>query len=177
MTRVAARSVTIHANALVVDAAGILIRGRAGAGKSRLMQAVLDASGGRGRVVSDDTVMLRLQAHRLVAGPHPLTAGRMCLRGEDIRWVEHAAEAIVALVVDLVSDTAAPRPPYASFGDVRLPRLVLPASAAPAENARAVLAVLATPRAASAISLANFTAMHKIARLDDPTVLKSPPKG
>ncbi len=51
---------TLHATALIVGDAGVLIRGRSGAGKSRLAEELVEAAQARGwfgRLVADDRVM------------------------------------------------------------------------------------------------------------------------
>ena len=62
----------IHATAIAIGEAGILIRGASGAGKSTLALALIGLAAGSGRfarLVGDDRVALAASAGRLVARP------------------------------------------------------------------------------------------------------------
>ena len=93
----------LHATAVVVGDAGVLIRGDSGSGKSTLARALIDAARARGvfaRLISDDRVLVSVRHGRLVARVHPRIAGSLEVRGMGIVPVDHAGAAVVRLVVD-----------------------------------------------------------------------------
>lgn len=123
---------TIHATCVVLQEAGVLIRGEAGAGKSTLALALLDRaaqSGLHGCLVGDDRISIERHHGRLVAYPHPALGGLIEVRGLGIRSATSTLDAgVVRLVVELVE--AVPRLPKAGLDEVdllgiRLPRLTL----------------------------------------------------
>ncbi len=76
--------VMIHANALLLGSAGVLLRGPSGAGKSGLGLELIHLAQGRGlfaRLIGDDRVALVRRHGRLVARPHPAIAGAIEERG------------------------------------------------------------------------------------------------
>lgn len=94
---------SLHASAVLVGDAGILIRGRSGSGKSSLARALIEAARARGlfaRLISDDRVLVSARGGRLVARVHPLIAGALEVRGLGIVPVEHAGAAVIRLVVE-----------------------------------------------------------------------------
>jgi HPr kinase/phosphorylase len=125
----------VHATALAVGEAGVLIRGRSGAGKSRLALELIAEAGRRGlfaRLAADDRVALHSRGGRLIGRGHPTIAGRIESRGEGILELGHEPAIVIRLVVDLDDDpSAAPeRMPRVeatrvSLLDVDLPRLSL----------------------------------------------------
>lgn len=125
----------VHASAVVVGEAGILIRGAPGAGKTTLALALV-AEGRRdrrfGRLVADDTVALEEAGGRLLARPHPRTAGLAERRGVGIIRVAHEPACVVRLIVDLDTPDAEPPQRVPDAADLRatllgvvLPRLAL----------------------------------------------------
>lgn len=128
---------TIHGTAAIVGETGVLIRGRSGAGKSRLAELLVEAAQARGwfgRLVADDRVRLRTCGGRLVLSPHPATAGLVERRGQGIMPVPHEGAVVLGLVVELVDKDAAtdrpPRYPTATDGSVTLdgvqaPRIIV----------------------------------------------------
>ena len=100
---------TVHASCVLLDEAGVLIRGPSGSGKSALCLALLDRfflESRHARLVGDDRVRLEAHHGRLVARPHPALAGLIEIRGlGPRRLVTHAPAAVVRLVVDLVGET------------------------------------------------------------------------
>ena len=128
--------VCVHASAVVVGEIGILIRGAAGAGKTALALALVAAgfrAGRFSRLVADDTVALQAFGSRLLARPHPRTAGMVERRGTGIVPVEHEPACVIRLVADFAAPAGkagAPRLPEpkelrATVMDVVLPKLTL----------------------------------------------------
>jgi HPr kinase/phosphorylase len=122
---------TVHASCVLLDEAGVLIRGPSGSGKSALCLALLDRfflEGRHARLVGDDRIRLAAHHGRLVARPHPALAGWIEIRGlGPRRLAAHAPAAVVRLVVDLVA--VAERLPEAEdtalLLGVAVPRLAL----------------------------------------------------
>jgi HPr kinase/phosphorylase len=125
-------SPTIHACAVLVGARALLIRGPAGAGKSRLAFELIQA-GASGRLafvrlIADDRVHVAAVHGRLIARAPANLAGLLEIRGIGIRRLPYEPMAVVRLVVDLA--TAAERMPQAAATEaeidgVRLPRLAV----------------------------------------------------
>ncbi|HMB11974.1 hypothetical protein [Saliniramus sp.] len=113
---------TVHATALVIGEGAILLRGEAGAGKTRLALALIDQAQGAGRfarLVADDRVRLHARHGRLIVSVPEAIAGRAEMRGAGIATglvFLHAAR--LRLVVDL--DPDAPRHPPDGAGSVTL---------------------------------------------------------
>jgi HPr kinase/phosphorylase len=142
---------TVHGVAVCVGEDGVLVRGRSGAGKSRLAEELVEAALARGwfgRIVADDRVRLSVRGGRIVLTPHPLIAGRIERRGQGIFDIEHERAVVLRLVVDLVDRSANDEPPrYPSIEDravqvlgVPVPRLA--AAIGEGAAARAVLAIV-----------------------------------
>ncbi len=95
----------IHANALVVNGQGILIRGASKSGKSSLTLALIAVAGRAGQsaiLVGDDRIGLRVRNGALIASGHPLIAGMIEVRGAGIAQLRFTGEARIVLVVDLI---------------------------------------------------------------------------
>jgi len=138
---------TVHASAVLVGARAVLIRGPAGAGKSRLALALLQAAEAGllrfARLVGDDRVHLEAQHGRLLVRPAAALAGLIEIRGLGIRSLEHAPIAVVGLVVD-VGAVDAERLPSATeteteVSGIRLPRLAVAAGTDPLPSVIAAL--------------------------------------
>jgi serine kinase of HPr protein (carbohydrate metabolism regulator) len=145
----ASENPTIHATAVLTGPKAMLIRGPAGAGKSRLAWDVIEAAGGAlpfARLVADDRVFVEAHAGRLLVRPVAELAGMLEIRGLGIRRLPYETLAVVGLVVDLAAADAARLPPQATgtaeLSGVTLPRLTV-ASGMPALPL--VLAALRTP--------------------------------
>ena len=145
---------SIHASAVVLGEAGILIRGASGSGKSGLGLALVEAGSLRGqfaRLVADDRVLLAFAHGRLIARPHPAIAGRVERRGQGVGVVAHEGAAVLRLVVDLAPALGAPgaaarMPPegddIATLAGIDLPRLVIPTGLGATDSARIILEFL-----------------------------------
>ena len=92
---------TLHASTVAKGGRAVLITGPSGAGKSDLALRLLD----RGFIlISDDRTIVRKEGDRLIDSAPPTIAGKLEVRGVGIVDMESAAEAHVALVVELTSD-------------------------------------------------------------------------
>ena len=141
-----AEPASVHASAVLASAHAVLIRGPAGAGKSRLALALIAAAQTGllpfARLVADDRVHLEPCHGRLLVRPAPALAGLIEVRGIGIRQIAHEPVAVVGLVVDLAADDAERLPSATSnavVSGIPLPRLAFPLGAEPLP---AVLAAL-----------------------------------
>jgi HPr kinase/phosphorylase len=124
---------TIHASAVLVGARAILVRGPAGAGKSRLVLNLLHAAANGSlafaRLVADDRVHVVSAHGRLIARPPPALAGLLEVHGLGIRQLPYEPIAVVSWVVDLDAAISARMPEGAAaqavIAGVRLPRLAV----------------------------------------------------
>ncbi|MDH3241263.1 MAG: HPr kinase/phosphatase C-terminal domain-containing protein [Alphaproteobacteria bacterium] len=119
---------TEHGTCVLIDGAGVLLRGRPGAGKSDLALRLMDDGA---RLVADDRVELTARDGAVMArAPDPLK-GLMEVGGIGLIRVDPerlAAEARLALVVDLVEADAVerlPAPDSAELLGIALPRIDL----------------------------------------------------
>lgn len=143
---------TVHANAVLVGADGVLIRGAPGAGKSTLTRALVAAAAAEGRfarLVADDRVALSMRHGRLIARPAAALAGLAERRGRGIEVVAHEPAAVVRLVVDLVDDAEAERMPAPDGLSVRVLAVQLPRQPVARGATEAVGLVLAALAAAA----------------------------
>jgi HPr kinase/phosphorylase len=127
---------TIHAGAVLIGARAVLIRGPAGAGKSRLALALLQAAAGLlpwARLVADDRCHIAACNGRLLVRPAQELAGLLEVRGLGIRRLAYEPVALVGLVADLEAGATERLPAAAEqetvISGVRLPRLGVPAGA------------------------------------------------
>jgi HPr kinase/phosphorylase len=145
----AADAPTVHAAAVLTGARAALIRGPAGAGKSRLALALLHAADTGllqfARLVGDDRLHLEACHDRLLARPAASLAGLIEVRGLGIRRLAFEPVAVVGLVIDLAADDAERLPAAASretvISGISLPRLAVASGIDPLP---AVLALLGT---------------------------------
>jgi HPr kinase/phosphorylase len=100
----------LHASAVALDGAGILIRGPSGAGKSDLALRLID---GGAVLVADDRVDLVKSQTGLEMMPPENLAGLLEVRGIGIVRMNFQAPVPLALIVDLVASDAVPRLPEA----------------------------------------------------------------
>ena len=124
-----AQTATVHASAVLAGARAILIRGPAGAGKSRLALGLIQAAQCRlitfARLVGDDRIELAASHGRLLARPPPTLAGLIEVRGLGIRRLDHEPVAVIGLVVDLASPVAE-RLPGSTEQEVTIAGIILP---------------------------------------------------
>jgi HPr kinase/phosphorylase len=124
---------TVHATVLLVGPVGVMIRGRSGAGKSALADAVIGEAEARGAfaaLVADDRVIVTAQGGRLVARPPAQLAGLIERRGLGVMAINHEPAAVVAGVVELTDDPVERVPPIERtvvVEGVRLPVLEIQA--------------------------------------------------
>jgi serine kinase of HPr protein (carbohydrate metabolism regulator) len=132
-------SPTVHASAVLIGARAVLIRGPAGAGKSRLALALIEAAqAGTLRfasLVGDDRVYLEAAHGRVLVRPADALNGLIEVRGLGIRRVPFEPLAVVGLVVDLQAADGERLPPatlhHTSVQGVSLPRLAVAAGGDP----------------------------------------------
>jgi len=122
---------TVHASAVFVDGAGVLIRGPSGCGKSSLLLALLMADRPASRLVADDRVILSAVDGKLFAGVPEILAGLLEIRGQGLVTVPYLSPVPIELVVDFESPERCSRMPEAadrtvSIHGVSLRRLALP---------------------------------------------------
>ena len=143
---------TIHASAVLIGARAALIHGPAGAGKSQLALALIEAAQmgllAFARLVADDRAHVAAVNGRLIVRPPEALAGLIEVRGLGIRRLPFEPLAVVGLVVDLAAEDAERLPAAASrsitIDGVSVPRLPV----APGSDAlRLVLAELSSAAA------------------------------
>ena len=160
----------LHATALVVGEAGVVIEGRSGIGKTSAALALLRyarAAGDFAALVADDRVELEAAGGRLIARPHAAIAGLVERRGLGLMAIAHEPACVVCLVVRLVDpQDLQPRLPEAApswtHGPVALPMLVLPGAAGSEVLAGRIVDTLASRSWSGSNDLANSPAMQKI---------------
>ena len=142
-------ALNLHATALVVGEAGVLIRGASGSGKTRLALALVAGArrdGGFSSLVADDRTLVARHGGRLVARPHPALAGLVERRGAGILPVDHEPACVLALVVDLVDGwpdrLPGPDARRCELARVVLPRIAVSAGASTPDAVFLILSVL-----------------------------------
>lgn len=128
-------SETAHATAVLAGARGVLIRGDSGAGKSTLALALI---GGGARLVADDQVHLSACHGRAIAAAPAIIAGKIELRGRGIVTVPFERNAVIRLVVDIVSEEGLARLPEQDQFSTMLLGIELPRQPVPADSGRAL---------------------------------------
>ena len=149
-------SPTIHASVVLVGAHAVLIRGPAGAGKSRLVLNLIQAASHGplmfARLVADDRVHLEASHGRLIARPPAALSGLLEVRGLGIRQVPYEPVAAVSWVVDLDAATSMRMPEGADakaiVEGVPLPRLAVAPGCDPFPAVLAALTCSRPPAAA-----------------------------
>jgi serine kinase of HPr protein (carbohydrate metabolism regulator) len=139
--------VMIHANALLLGSAGVLLRGPSGAGKSGLGLELIHLAQERGlfaRLIGDDRVALVRRHGRLVARPHPAIAGAIEERGRGVLPAEFEPAGVLRCLVDLRGprDDAPHRYPEEGGKEAKLCGVTLPRLAADARETGAARKIL-----------------------------------
>jgi len=139
--------VMMHANALLLGSAGVLLRGPSGSGKSGLGLELIQSARGRGlfaRLIGDDRVEIVRRHGRLLARPHPSIAGAIEERGVGVLRVEFEPVGVLRCLVDLRGprDDAPRRYPDEADGQANLCGVALPRLAADAREAGAARKIL-----------------------------------
>lgn len=123
--------VRIHASAVSIEGAGILIEGASGSGKSDLCLRLIDRGA---MLVGDDRLILSRDSDRLIAAPEPQLAGKLEVRQIGIVSVPTVGPTPLTLAVRLTDDP--PRLPLdhatCRYLDIELPLLRLDAHEASA---------------------------------------------
>ena len=105
----------IHATAVVIREAGVVIRGPSGTGKSSLALLLIEDARRRGwfaRPVGDDRLLLTRHGPALVAAPQPMIAGLIERRTQPLVRTRHEPRCRVKLLVELhASNAPLPRLP------------------------------------------------------------------
>jgi serine kinase of HPr protein (carbohydrate metabolism regulator) len=146
---------SIHASCVVIDEAGVLVRGPSGSGKSRLARdLIVEArrAGRFGALVADDRVLLHALGDRLVAEAPRRLAGLLEIRGFGIVPVDYEPGAVIRLVVDCEQEYSSRMPErrdqMVDVHGIVLPRLRFCGAAAKALDILEFLIVQPTFRAA-----------------------------
>jgi HPr kinase/phosphorylase len=146
-----ARPLRLHASAVVVGEAGILIRGPSGAGKSGLALALIGLArlqGGFARLVADDRTEIVARHGRLLARPVPPLEGLVERRGLGLTPEPHLASAVIRLVVDCGDEPERmpePETLVETLAGITLPRLSLRPHPGDERLLLAALALFASP--------------------------------
>ena len=111
MTAASNDETAIHASAVAIGDLAVLIRGKAGSGKSSLALALIDDPKSGGTLIGDDRVLLTRQPTGVIVRPQPALAGLIEVRGIGIVPIAHREKARLALVVDLLPEAECPRLP------------------------------------------------------------------
>lgn len=92
---------TIHASAVAIGEAGVLIRGPSRSGKSALARALIAADPDRHCLIADDRVAIQVRNGALVAFAPATIAGLVEIRGAGIFAVPYRSPVTIMLVVDI----------------------------------------------------------------------------
>jgi serine kinase of HPr protein (carbohydrate metabolism regulator) len=138
---------TIHASAVLCGARAVLIRGPAGAGKSRLALALIDAATSGlirfARLIADDRVHIEPAHGRLIVRSPAALSGLVEVRLLGIRRIACEPAAIVGLVVDLAAADAerlpTPAQAVATLAGIAVPRVAVAAGCDPFPSVIAAL--------------------------------------
>jgi HPr kinase/phosphorylase len=108
-------TILVHATAIAIEGAAILLRGPPGAGKSDLALRLID---GGARLVADDQAELRRVEDQILVGAPAVIAGLIEIRGVGILRIDPIEAAPLALLIDLVPSAEVERFPEARFEDI-----------------------------------------------------------
>jgi serine kinase of HPr protein (carbohydrate metabolism regulator) len=96
----------VHATCVVVEGAGVLIRGPSGSGKSTLARRLIELGQARGlaaALVGDDRIHLMRYGTQILAEGHPMIRGQIEIRGLGIGQTNVEDRAAIRLLADCVS--------------------------------------------------------------------------
>lgn len=114
---------TLHATAVALGEAGVLLLGPPGSGKSDLALRLIDRGA---TLVADDRVVAEPCGGRLLLSPPPTIAGRLEVRGVGLLAFPHLAGIAACLALDLATPPERlPTPATRLLGGVALPCLAL----------------------------------------------------
>jgi HPr kinase/phosphorylase len=142
---------SIHATALVIGEAGVLVRGPAGSGKSSLTLALLALAADQrsfARLIGDDRVLVCAEGARVLVRGTPSVLGLIERRGYGVVQTSTEPCAVIRLIVDLLPEgERAERLPEkhvlcATLDGIAVPRLVFDARSTLFERSSAVLGYL-----------------------------------
>jgi HPr kinase/phosphorylase len=145
----------LHASAVVIGEAGVLILGPSGCGKSALayrLVAAAEEAGYFARLVGDDRIGISAHGNRLIARGHAAILGKIERRGRGIVEVPFLSAAVLRLAVRITGpEEMIPRYPeqeqaHVTVAGIDLPCLALRQDAAQADLAFAVMADLRSRR-------------------------------
>jgi HPr kinase/phosphorylase len=89
----------LHATAVAIDEAAVLLRGPSGSGKSDLALRLID---GGAQLIADDQTVLRRVGGRVFAGAPPAIAGLIEIRGFGIVRMDPREAMPLLLIADLI---------------------------------------------------------------------------
>lgn len=141
----------VHASAVVIGEAGILIRGPSGAGKSGLALALISLAQSQGRfarLIADDRTEIVVRAGRLLASPVSPIEGLVERRGLGLTPEPHLSAAVIRLVIDCGAEPERmpePETLVEAIAGVTLPRLSLLPRAGDERLISTALALFAGP--------------------------------
>lgn len=136
---------TVHACAVVIGEAGVLIRGKSGAGKSSLAFALIEAARQRGdyaAFIADDRVTLRGMNGRVIAHCPGTILGLAERWGRGIEKVDCIPAAVIRLVADLLEPERLVRLPEALDESAEIDGVSLPRQAIPVRQTSVSLPIL-----------------------------------
>lgn len=89
---------TMHATAVAISGAGVMIRGKSGSGKSDLALRLIDRGA---TLISDDYVDVSRRNQNLLLSPPANLAGKLEVRSLGIMECDHLSGIALKLIVDL----------------------------------------------------------------------------
>jgi serine kinase of HPr protein (carbohydrate metabolism regulator) len=114
---------TLHATAVALGEAGVLLLGPPGSGKSDLALRLIDRGA---TLIADDRVVLTVEGEGLRLAPPARLAGRIEVRGVGILALPFTADIRAAMAFDLaLAPERLPEPAVREIGGVLLPCLSL----------------------------------------------------
>lgn len=146
-----AAATRLHASAIAIGEAGVLIRGASGSGKSSLALAMIGLARLQGRfarLVADDRTEIAAAGGRLIARPVAPLAGLIERRGLGLTPEPHLEAAIIRMVIDCGGEPERMPEPEAmveTLAGIAIPRLAVTGRAGDERLALAALALFTEP--------------------------------